>query len=158
MCRPCHCQGMNLLRACSLQPREVQVHEGFRCPNTLEAFKRCAVQVACGARHSCAVTEQGALLAWGWNLHGQCGVGQVADTITSPQPVPLPPHVRCTGVSRAELVLLDRVTSWLPGCPASSSDVGAAFRICVSRRALSPACARTSRHLPWRPSELFFLP
>ena len=31
-------------------------------------------QVACGARHSCALTQAGALYTWGCNLHRQCGV------------------------------------------------------------------------------------
>ncbi len=52
-------------------------------------------QVACGARHSCAVTEAGALLAWGWCLHGQCGTGAVCGSVPKPQLVPLPPQLRC---------------------------------------------------------------
>ena len=31
-------------------------------------------QVACGARHSCALTQAGSLYTWGCNLHRQCGV------------------------------------------------------------------------------------
>ncbi len=31
-------------------------------------------QVACGARHSCALTHTGSLYTWGCNLHHQCGV------------------------------------------------------------------------------------
>lgn len=31
-------------------------------------------QVACGARHSCALTQGGSLYIWGCNLHRQCGM------------------------------------------------------------------------------------
>ena len=30
-------------------------------------------QVACGGRHTCALTASGCVYAWGSNLHGQCG-------------------------------------------------------------------------------------
>lgn len=60
--------------------------------------ERCGAQVACGARHSCAVTEAGALFCWGWNLHGQCGVGAVADRVPQPQLVPVPLQLRCKQV------------------------------------------------------------
>ena len=39
----------------------------------LEACTQCR-QVACGARHSCALTLSGSLYTWGCNLHHQCGV------------------------------------------------------------------------------------
>lgn len=55
-------------------------------------------QVACGARHSCAVTAAGALLCWGWNLHGQCGGGEVMDSVTCPQLVRMPLQLRCKQV------------------------------------------------------------
>ena len=60
--------------------------------------ERPNAQVACGARHSCAVTDSGALLCWGWNLHGQCGTGAVADRVPQPQLVPMPLQLRCKQV------------------------------------------------------------
>lgn len=41
--------------------------------------------VACGARHSCALTTSGRLYTWGCNLHEQCGVSSGSGTT-----VPLP--------------------------------------------------------------------
>ena len=32
-------------------------------------------KVACGARHSCVVTQEGEMWCWGWSLHGQCASG-----------------------------------------------------------------------------------
>ncbi len=40
-------------------------------------------QVSCGSYHTIALTAQGELWAWGWNEHGQLGLG---DLITRPQP------------------------------------------------------------------------
>lgn len=40
--------------------------------------------IAAGARHSVAVNDQGAVVAWGWNLHGQCGTGKSQPTVTTP--------------------------------------------------------------------------
>ena len=28
--------------------------------------------IACGARHSCAISARNELFCWGWSLHGQC--------------------------------------------------------------------------------------
>lgn len=56
------------------------------------------LQVACGARHSAAVTAGGALLCWGWCLHGQCGGGEVVDRVPRPQLVPMPQQLRCKQV------------------------------------------------------------
>lgn len=38
-------------------------------------YDGCVLQVACGARHSVAVTSEGIVMCWGWGLHGQCGNG-----------------------------------------------------------------------------------
>ena len=35
--------------------------------------RRAVAYVACGHRHTVAVTQAGGVLAWGWNGHGQCG-------------------------------------------------------------------------------------
>lgn len=37
-----------------------------------------AVGVACGARHSLAVTSDGRAFLWGWSLHGQAGAADVS--------------------------------------------------------------------------------
>ncbi|GMH38662.1 hypothetical protein BSKO_06546 [Bryopsis sp. KO-2023] len=39
------------------------------------------VQIACGARHSCAVSIEGDLLCWGWCLYGQCGHNSTDDVL-----------------------------------------------------------------------------
>ena len=49
-------------------------------------------QVACGARHSCAMTRAGSLYTWGCNLHHQCGV-----TSSSGVNVPVPTLVLALG-------------------------------------------------------------
>ena len=57
-------------------------------------------QVACGARHSCALTEAGALHMWGGNLHHQCGVPcQSGVNILTPTPVPSLGGLRVTCVA-----------------------------------------------------------
>ncbi|KAM5556509.1 hypothetical protein ABKV19_024075 [Rosa sericea] len=35
--------------------------------------------VSCGARHSCIITEDAKVFAWGWNKYGQLGLGDVID-------------------------------------------------------------------------------
>ncbi|KAJ3371428.1 hypothetical protein GGF31_003353 [Allomyces arbusculus] len=51
------------------------------------------VHVACGLRHTAAITTTGDLYVWGANRHGQCGVG-VASTIQSmPYRVPIDTRV-----------------------------------------------------------------
>ncbi|KAK9908348.1 hypothetical protein WJX75_006427 [Coccomyxa subellipsoidea] len=45
-------------------------------------------QVACGARHSCALNKSGRLYTWGCNLHDQCGASSDAGT-TLPRPMPV---------------------------------------------------------------------
>ncbi|KAL0426303.1 UNVERIFIED_CONTAM: Ultraviolet-B receptor UVR8, partial [Sesamum latifolium] len=37
--------------------------------------------IACGGRHSAAVTDAGVLLAFGWGLYGQCGQGNTDDLL-----------------------------------------------------------------------------
>ncbi|CAL5192144.1 unnamed protein product [Lathyrus oleraceus] len=39
------------------------------------------VEIACGGRHSVVITDAGALLTFGWGLHGQCGQGNNADQL-----------------------------------------------------------------------------
>lgn len=38
-----------------------------------------AKMVSCGARHSAILTEDGQVFSWGWNKHGQLGVGDSMD-------------------------------------------------------------------------------
>ncbi|KAI5077940.1 hypothetical protein GOP47_0007764 [Adiantum capillus-veneris] len=38
--------------------------------------------VACGGRHSAALTDAGALLTFGWGLYGQCGQGSTDDEVS----------------------------------------------------------------------------
>ncbi|URD78862.1 E3 ubiquitin-protein ligase [Musa troglodytarum] len=50
-----------------------------------QAFKligTCIKAIACGGRHSAAVTDTGALLTFGWGLYGQCGQGSTDDELS----------------------------------------------------------------------------
>ncbi|XP_020102197.1 ultraviolet-B receptor UVR8 isoform X3 [Ananas comosus] len=42
----------------------------------------CVKAIACGGRHSAAVTDTGALLTFGWGLYGQCGQGSTDDELS----------------------------------------------------------------------------
>jgi alpha-tubulin suppressor-like RCC1 family protein len=55
--------------------------------------------VACGARHSAAVNILGQCLAWGWNLHGQCGSGRANPSQPTPALVAALGPLKCTGVA-----------------------------------------------------------
>ena len=58
-----------------------------------------AVGVACGARHSLAVTSDGRAFLWGWSLHGQAGAAD-ASCVWSPRPLAgLPAGVHVAGGS-----------------------------------------------------------
>ena len=35
-------------------------------------------KIACGARHSLAISHEGHLYCWGWSLHGQCACLEAA--------------------------------------------------------------------------------
>ncbi|KAF0311989.1 X-linked retinitis pigmentosa GTPase regulator [Amphibalanus amphitrite] len=50
------------------------------------AYRR-VVRVAAGQYHSLALTDDGRLWAWGWNVFGQCGRSSVEDVLW-PRPVP----------------------------------------------------------------------
>uniref|UniRef100_A0A8C7XJN8 RCC1-like domain-containing protein n=1 Tax=Oryzias sinensis TaxID=183150 RepID=A0A8C7XJN8_9TELE len=52
----------------------------------LEAFCRIPVsQVACGSRHTVALTKDGQVYTWGQNSRGQLGLGKKGRSISSPQ-------------------------------------------------------------------------
>ncbi|KNC97488.1 uncharacterized protein SPPG_07403 [Spizellomyces punctatus DAOM BR117] len=42
-----------------------------------------STHVACGSEHGIAINQEGRCMAWGWNEHGNCGVGSTTD-ITEP--------------------------------------------------------------------------
>ena len=48
-----------------------------------------AVAVACGSRHTAALTADGRVLTWGWGAHGQLGGGRLCDR-APPAEVALP--------------------------------------------------------------------
>ncbi|XP_034391869.1 probable E3 ubiquitin-protein ligase HERC4 [Cyclopterus lumpus] len=55
-------------------------------PKPLEAFSNIAVsQVACGSRHSVALTQAGQVYTWGRDSRGQLGLGSSASRSDSPQ-------------------------------------------------------------------------
>ncbi|CAM8954917.1 unnamed protein product [Rhodiola kirilowii] len=39
-------------------------------------------EIACGGKHSAAITDAGALLTFGWGLYGQCGQGSTDDELS----------------------------------------------------------------------------
>ena len=43
---------------------------------------RTAVGISLGGRHTCAVLDNGSLVCWGWNNHGQVGDGSTTDSNT----------------------------------------------------------------------------
>ena len=47
-------------------------------PVSLPGRGTTAVGIACGARHSLAVTSDGRAFLWGWSLHGQAGAANVS--------------------------------------------------------------------------------
>ena len=61
---------------CVRQPRLVRLPRGG-------AGASCIASVACGSRHTLAVTTRGALFAWGSNAAGQCGTGDTTDRATA---------------------------------------------------------------------------
>jgi len=42
-------------------------------------LRRGIVDIAAGGRHSCALTDTGRVMCWGWNEHGQVGDGTIVD-------------------------------------------------------------------------------
>ncbi|KAJ0987823.1 hypothetical protein J5N97_006179 [Dioscorea zingiberensis] len=54
--------------------------------------------IACGGRHSAVLTDTGALLTFGWGLHGQCGQGSTDDEL-SPKCVSSLLSVKIKGVA-----------------------------------------------------------
>ncbi|KAI9392439.1 hypothetical protein POPTR_006G089901v4 [Populus trichocarpa] len=56
--------------------------QGESIPRLLDApclESKQAKMVSCGARHSAILTEDGQVFSWGWNKHGQLGVGDSMD-------------------------------------------------------------------------------
>ena len=45
------------------------------------------IAVACGGAHAMALTSTGKLFAWGWNKHGQLGLGSLTAYASDPRPV-----------------------------------------------------------------------
>ena len=46
------------------------------------------IHVACGGGHAMAITHDGRLFGWGWNAHGQCGLGDdVGSAIATPRAI-----------------------------------------------------------------------
>ncbi|XP_047321647.1 ultraviolet-B receptor UVR8 isoform X2 [Impatiens glandulifera] len=50
--------------------------QGYRVPGNY------VKGIACGGRHSAVITDAGALLAFGWGLYGQCGLGSTDDELS----------------------------------------------------------------------------
>ncbi|XP_061343528.1 ultraviolet-B receptor UVR8-like isoform X2 [Gastrolobium bilobum] len=69
--------------------------------------------IACGGRHSAVITDAGALLTFGWGLHGQCGQGTTDDEL-SPTCVSSLLGIRIEGVAAG---------LWHTVCTSADSDV-----------------------------------
>uniref|UniRef100_A0A3P9LC48 Probable E3 ubiquitin-protein ligase HERC4 n=1 Tax=Oryzias latipes TaxID=8090 RepID=A0A3P9LC48_ORYLA len=64
----------------------VDITQTLYLPRMLEAFCRIPVsQVACGSRHTVALTKDGQVYTWGQNSRGQLGLGKKGRSISSPQ-------------------------------------------------------------------------
>lgn len=57
------------------------------------------IAIAAGARHSVAVTTAGQCLAWGWGLHGQCGMGAGVPSVPTPTVVMALGPLKCVSVA-----------------------------------------------------------
>eukprot|EP00741_Cyanophora_paradoxa_P021904 tig00021428_g21144.t1 len=90
--------------------------------------------VACGARHTAALTEDGRLFVWGWNKYGQLGLGDREER-HRPAPAPAP---RC-----AALACGWWSTVCLPARPPPDAD---AARPASSENALRSAAASARAH------------
>ena len=55
--------------------------------------------IACGARHSAALSAAGQCFAWGWSLHGQCGSGRSVPAVTAPALVGALGPLKCTSLA-----------------------------------------------------------
>lgn len=89
----------------AVQPIECVAGPGTEHPEAV-------VQVAAGGRHSLVLTASGAVLSWGSNLQGQCGI----DRLEAPVDVPSPALVQALG-----------------GVPIASLSAGASHSVAVSR-------------------------
>ncbi|XP_076244530.1 secretion regulating guanine nucleotide exchange factor [Calliopsis andreniformis] len=54
-------------------------------------------QISVGSEHSVALTENGEILCWGWNEHGNCGIGHTKD-IKFPEQISLPSGYMATHI------------------------------------------------------------
>ena len=52
---------------------------------------RTAVAISAGHNHGCAVRDDGSVVCWGFNLHGQLGVGDTEPRGDEPDELPIPP-------------------------------------------------------------------
>lgn len=56
------------------------------------------VSIACGSRHSIAITQHGQLWTWGWNKYGQCALPLATVNIYRPTQVQLPPESKAIAI------------------------------------------------------------
>ncbi|XP_010529806.1 PREDICTED: ultraviolet-B receptor UVR8 isoform X3 [Tarenaya hassleriana] len=63
--------------------RSFLIHQGTSNPSAQisKAPGKYIKAIACGGRHSAAITDAGALLTFGWGLYGQCGHGSTNDQL-----------------------------------------------------------------------------
>ncbi|KAJ8383045.1 hypothetical protein SKAU_G00038230 [Synaphobranchus kaupii] len=59
-------------------------------PRLLNVNGRHVIQVACGEHHTIALSRDGQLFTWGWNLHGQLGQRKQVPGYPDPEPLLTP--------------------------------------------------------------------
>ena len=76
-------------------PKDEQLDEPKDAPTDADRLPRLMrsvvtmqfIKVACGAAHCMAITHDGRLYSWGWNGHGQCGLGDIGSIVKAPQAI-----------------------------------------------------------------------
>ncbi|KAL1507705.1 hypothetical protein AB1Y20_007318 [Prymnesium parvum] len=63
------------------------VKEAHAPPRHIPMPSHKFVRVSCGGAHAMALTREGKLFAWGWNEHGQLGVGDPSILVPTPRPI-----------------------------------------------------------------------
>lgn len=64
-----------------VKDKSILSHEGPGSESCSKIPGSYVKEIACGGRHSAAITDSGMLLTFGWGLYGQCGHGNTADQL-----------------------------------------------------------------------------
>ena len=73
---------------CSLEEPVTAPTDADKVPRLIRSVvQQHFVSVACGGAHAMALTRDGRLFGWGWNAHGQCGVGSDLRPVPTPRAI-----------------------------------------------------------------------